>query len=70
MSGINRLWPFLVATGQATALARPRRVTRTPNKNSARYGKPHQGPKECARRIKQGINGTRYVHGNQYQSRT
>ena len=25
--------------------------------------KPHQGAQECARRVKQGINGTRYVKG-------
>ena len=28
--------------------------------------KPHQGAKECARRVKQGINGTCYIHGQQY----
>lgn len=28
--------------------------------------KPHQGAQECARRIKQGINGTCYIHGGQY----
>lgn len=28
--------------------------------------KPHQGPKECARRIAQGKAGTCYVYGGQY----
>ena len=28
--------------------------------------KPHQGAQECARRVKQGINDTRYIHGAQY----
>ena len=27
---------------------------------------PHQGTQECARRVHQGINGTCYVHGAQY----
>ena len=31
--------------------------------------KPHQGAQECARRVKQGINGTCYVHGAQYPGR-
>ena len=34
---------------------------------TSRY-KPHQGAQECARRVKQGINGTRYIHGAQYNS--
>jgi hypothetical protein len=28
--------------------------------------KPHQGAQECARRVRQGVNGTCYVHGAQY----
>ena len=36
-----------------------------------RYGNsrhtPHQGAQECARRMRQGINGTQYVHGAQYR---
>ena len=30
------------------------------------WSEPHQGAQECARRLKQGINGTQYVHGAQY----
>ena len=27
---------------------------------------PHQGSQECARRVRQGVNGARYAHGDQY----
>jgi hypothetical protein len=30
--------------------------------------RPHQGAQECARRVRQGIAGTQYVHGSQYPS--
>ena len=34
--------------------------------NSTTWFSKRNGAKECARRIKQGINGTCYVHGCQY----
>ena len=35
-------------------------------KYGIRSGKAHQGPKECQRRVRQGMNGMCYVHGKQY----
>ena len=29
---------------------------------------PHQGVQECARRVRQGVAGTCYIHGEQYPS--
>ena len=33
---------------------------------SVKGGRPHQGAKECARRVVQGRNGMCYLHGAQY----
>ena len=35
---------------------------------SVKGGRPHQGAKECLRRVAQGRNGMCYVHGSQYPS--
>ena len=37
-------------------------------KNYSTNTKPHQGAKECQRRVAQGMNGMCYVHGSQYPS--
>ena len=35
---------------------------------SVKGGRPHQGAKECQRRVAQGMNGMCYMHGCQYSS--